>query len=111
MCLGSYAAAHSCSEKSRWTLVIKPLYYLLQTGKVALPHRGGERPGGTMSAMTDDLVETMTPVGAEHAQLEDSRLTEAVRRATGAAPDSDVVVISSELETVAYDIGTVSTGA
>ena len=64
-----------------------------------------------MSAMTDDLVETVTPVGAEHAQLDDARLTTAVRRAVGAAADADVVVISRDLETVAYDIGTVSTGA
>lgn len=64
-----------------------------------------------MSAMTDDLVATVTPVGAEHAQLDDARLTEAVRRVVAAAPDADVVVVSRDLVTVAYDIGTVSTGA
>jgi hypothetical protein len=55
--------------------------------------------------------ETMTPTGAEFAQLDEARLADVVRHAVGAGTDEAVEVVSQGLETVAYEIGTVSTCA
>src|SRR4051812_39180343 len=60
-----------------------------------------------MSTMT----ETMTPTGAEFAQLDEARLADVVRKSVGAGPDETVEIVSQGLETVAYEIGTISTCA
>jgi hypothetical protein len=60
-----------------------------------------------MSTMT----ETMTPTGAEFAQLDEARLADVVRKAVGAGTDETVEILSQGLETVAYEIGTISTCA
>ena len=60
-----------------------------------------------MSTMT----ETMTPTGAEFAQLDKARLADVVRKAVGAGTDETVEILSQGLETVAYEIGTISTCA
>ena len=60
-----------------------------------------------MSTMT----ETVTPTGAEFAQLDEARLAEVVRQAVGAGTDEAVEIASQGLETVAYEIGTISTCA
>ena len=60
-----------------------------------------------MSTMT----ETVTPTGAEFAQLDEARLAEVVRHAVGAGTDEAVEIVSQGLETVAYEIGTISTCA
>ena len=61
-----------------------------------------------MSTMT----ETMTPTGAEFAQLDEARLADVVRQGASAhGTDEAVEIVSQGLETVAYEIGTISTCA
>jgi hypothetical protein len=63
-----------------------------------------------MTTMTTEP-RTDPPSGAEFAQLPSRRLDAVVRQCVGAAPAADIVVTSSALETVPYEIGTISTCA
>src|SRR5690349_16737234 len=63
-----------------------------------------------MTSMTTEP-RTDAPSGAEFARLPTRRLHTVVRQCVGAAPTADIVVTSSALETVPYEIGTISTCA